>query len=114
MKFNAKVLLASSTILVSSVISVAFAETGEEVTKNMKYTCPACHAVDAKMVGPSYKEIAKFYKNDKKKVDTLAKFIKEGAPGGTIDPKSKVPMPKNDLISVEAAKAAAEYILGLK
>ena len=29
-----------------------------------KYNCLACHAEDKKLVGPSYKEVAKKYKGD--------------------------------------------------
>ena len=38
-----------------------------------KYNCLACHAVDKKLVGPSYQDVAKKYKGDKPAVACLVK-----------------------------------------
>ena len=40
--------------------------------------CMGCHAVDRKMVGPAYKDVAAKYKGDKKAADALAATIKAG------------------------------------
>src|SRR6478609_8486222 len=57
--------------------------------------CMACHAVDKKLVGPSYKEVATKYAGQKDAVDKLAaKIIKGGA--GAWGP---VPMPANPQVS---------------
>jgi cytochrome c len=46
----------------------AFADQALATAKN----CMACHAVDKKLVGPSYKDVAAKYAGDKTAVDKLA------------------------------------------
>lgn len=72
--------------------------------------CMACHAVDKKLVGPSYKDVASKYAGQKDAVDKLAaKIIKGG--GGVWGP---VPMPANAQVNDADAKKLAAWILGLK
>src|SRR5512134_966439 len=54
-----------------------------------KAGCRACHAVDKKMVGPSYQDIAKKYKGDAKAVATLSEKVRKGSTGNW----GQVPMP---------------------
>jgi cytochrome c len=69
--------------------------------------CMACHAVDKKLVGPSYKEVALKYAGQKDAVDRLAaKIIKGGA--GVWGP---VPMPANAQVSEADAKKLAAWVL---
>ena len=49
------------------------AQAQEDLAK--KYNCLACHAVDKKVVGPAYKDVAAKYRNDK------AAEAKEGGHG---------------------------------
>ena len=71
--------------------------------------CLACHAVDKKVVGPSYKDVAKKYAGDKKAADMLAtKIIKGGS--GTWGP---TPMPPNNVTEAEAKKLTA-WVLSQK
>ena len=53
--------------------------------------CAACHAVDKKIVGPAYKEVAAKYKGDKDAAAKLAKKVKEGGSGVW----GPMPMPPN-------------------
>lgn len=46
-----------------------------------KAGCVACHAVDKKLLGPSYKEIAAKYKGDKNALATLTKSVRQGSKG---------------------------------
>ncbi len=72
--------------------------------------CMACHAVDNKVVGPAYKDVATKYKGDKAAVDKLAsKIIKGGA--GVWGP---VPMPANAQVNEAEAKKLAVWVLTLK
>ena len=64
--------------------------------------CLACHAVDKKLVGPSYKDVAAKYKGDKDAVAKLAKKIREGGVGVW----GQVPMPANPQVN-EAVRARA-------
>ncbi len=72
--------------------------------------CMACHAVDKKLVGPSYKEVAVKYAGQKDAVAKLsAKVIKGGS--GVWGP---VPMPANAQVSPEEATKLVTWILTQK
>lgn len=71
--------------------------------------CMACHAVERKLVGPSYKDIAAKYKDDKTAVDKLAAKIQKGGSGVW----GPVPMPANPQVSEADAKTLATWVLGL-
>ena len=64
--------------------------------------CMACHAIDKKVVGPAYKDVAAKYKSDKAAVATLAAKIKAGGKGVW----GEVPMPPNNVTPEEATKLA--------
>lgn len=75
-----------------------------------KKNCLACHAVDAKRVGPAYKDIATKYADNKDAVAVLsAKVIKGGAGSWGV-----VPMPANPQVSEAEAKTLVQWILSLK
>lgn len=75
-----------------------------------KKNCMACHAVDKKVVGPSYQDVAAKYAGQKDAVDKLSqKVIKGGA--GVWGP---VPMPANTAVSDAEAKQLVTWILSLK
>ncbi len=71
--------------------------------------CLACHAVDKKLVGPAYKDVAAKYKGDKNAVATLAAKIKAGGKGNW----GEVPMPPNNVTEAEA-KELATWVLAQK
>jgi cytochrome c len=72
--------------------------------------CMACHAVDKKLVGPSYKDVAAKYAGQKDAADKLAaKIIKGGS--GVWGP---VPMPANAQVNPEEAKKLATWVLSTK
>ncbi len=72
--------------------------------------CAACHAVDKKVIGPSYQEVAAKYKGDKDAAAKLAKKVKEGGSGVW----GQVPMPPNVGTSEGDIKALVDWILTLK
>ena len=75
-----------------------------------KKNCMACHAVDKKLVGPAYKDVAAKYAGQKDAVDKLsAKILKGGS--GVWGP---VPMPANAQVSDAEAKKLAAWVLTLK
>jgi len=74
-----------------------------------KKGCMACHAVDKKLVGPSYKDIAAKYAKDKDAVTKMATKIKAGGSGVW----GPVPMPANN-VTPEEAKALATWVLATK
>lgn len=71
--------------------------------------CLACHAVDKKLVGPAYKDVAAKYKGDKGAVATLAAKIKAGGKGVW----GEIPMPPNNVTDDEAKKLAT-WVLSQK
>jgi cytochrome c len=72
--------------------------------------CMACHAVDKKLVGPAYKDVAIKYAGQKDAVDKLAvKIMKGGA--GVWGP---VPMPANAQVNEAEAKKLASWVLTQK
>lgn len=72
--------------------------------------CMTCHAPDKKLIGPSFKEIAAKYKNDKGAEARLAQKIKSGGSGvwGTI------PMPPNAHVKESDIKTLAQWVLSRK
>lgn len=72
-----------------------------------KNACLACHAVDKKVVGPAYKDIAAKHKDDANAPALLAKHIKEGSSGVW----GPVPMPPNANITDDEIKLVVEWVL---
>jgi cytochrome c len=102
MKFTPALLLAFAT----AATAPAFANADLAQKKN----CMACHAVDKKVVGPAYKEVAAKYAGQKDAVDKLAqKVVKGGA--GVWGP---VPMPANAQVTEAEAKQLVQWIMTLK
>jgi cytochrome c len=95
------VLAALATVSVPALADQALA-----TAKN----CMACHAMDKKLVGPAYKEVAAKYSGQKDAVDRLAlKIMKGGA--GVWGP---VPMPANAQVNESEAKKLAAWVLTQK
>lgn len=89
-----------------AVTAPALADQALATAKN----CMTCHAIDKKVVGPSYKDVAAKYKADKAAADKLAtKVIKGGS--GVWGP---VPMPANAQVSEAEAKKLVAWVLAQK
>ena len=71
--------------------------------------CLACHAVDKKVVGPAYKEVAAKYKGDK---TAEAKLVKKVIAGGS-GVWGQVPMPPNN-VSEKDATTLVKWVLSQK
>jgi cytochrome c len=84
----------------------AFASAELAKSKN----CLACHAVDKKLVGPSYKDVAAKYAGQAGAADMLAEKVMKGGKG-TWGP---IPMPPNPQVKPDEAKQLVEWILGQK
>jgi len=80
----------------------------EELAK--KHACFACHTVDKKMVGPSYKDVAAKYRSEKEAAKKLALKVKNGSQGvwGTI------PMPPNSAVPDADINTLVKWILSQK
>lgn len=73
-----------------------------------KKACTACHAVDKKVIGPAYTEVAKKYGAQKDALDMLKARIKSGGSGHW----GKVPMPPQPQLSDADLTTLATWILG--
>ena len=70
--------------------------------------CLACHATDKKVVGPSYKDVAKKY--TAKDEAMLAEKVIKGSKGVW----GPVPMPANPQVSEAEAKTLVKWVLAQK
>lgn len=84
----------------------AFAQLDLAQSKN----CLTCHAVDKKLVGPAYKDVAAKYAGDKGAVDRLTQKVMKGGSGVW----GPVPMPANPQVSEAEARKLVTWILTLK
>jgi cytochrome c len=75
-----------------------------------KRNCMACHAVDKKIVGPSFKEVAAKYAKDKKAESMLAERIRKGGKGVW----GEMAMPPNAQLSPAEATTLAKWVLATK
>jgi cytochrome c len=75
-----------------------------------KNACTACHAVDKKLVGPAYKDVANKYRGDAKAEAKLEEKVKKGGVGVW----GQVPMPPNAQVSDADVKTLVKWILSLK
>jgi cytochrome c len=91
------------------VLAVALPAAADDQTKlATEKGCTACHAVDKKVIGPAYKDVAKKYKSDAKAADALAAKVVKGGSGVW----GPIPMPPSKVSDDEAKKLVA-WILSL-
>lgn len=105
--------LSQGAVLVAGLL-VAHAATALDNTSAQammqKDGCAACHAVDKKIVGPAYQEVAAKYKGDKDALAKLSDKVKKGGVGVW----GQVPMPPNVQVSDADIKDLVSWILTLK
>ena len=93
-------------LLVATACVPAMADLALATAKN----CMACHAVDKKLIGPSYKDVAAKYAGDKDAQAKLAKKIRDGGTGVW----GQIPMPANPQVSADEGTKLATWILEQK
>lgn len=104
------------SIAVSMIAAAGLMVAGSAMAAEMpelakKSGCTACHAIDKKLVGPAWIDVAKKYKGDKGAEAKLVEKVDKGGSGvwGTM------PMPANaPKVSVADTKTLVKFILGLK
>ncbi|MGZ8156034.1 MAG: c-type cytochrome [Burkholderiales bacterium] len=72
--------------------------------------CMTCHAMDKKVIGPSYKEVAAKYRKDKGAEAALFKKVKAGGKGVW----GETPMPPNPHVKDEDIKTLVKWVLSQK
>lgn len=72
--------------------------------------CTGCHAIDKKLIGPAYQDVAQKYENTPAVIDTLVAKVRNGGQGnwGTI------PMAPHPNLSEADAREMVMYIMSLK
>ena len=106
MKFKRSFMAVACAAAGFAVCAPAMADLQLATAKN----CMACHAVDKKVVGPAYKDVAAKYAGQKDAADKLeAKVLKGGS--GVWGP---VPMPANAQVTPAEAKKLVAWILAQK
>lgn len=88
------------------IAPAAFANSDLAKAKN----CMGCHALDRKLVGPAYKDVAAKYAQDKNAYKALAVKIQKGGAGVW----GPVPMPANGQVSAAEAETLAKWVLTVR
>jgi cytochrome c len=90
------------------VASPAFAAGPADLAQ--KKNCMACHAIDKKVVGPAYKDVAAKYAGQKDAVDKLTHKVMKGGSGVW----GAVPMPANPQVTEAEARQLVQWVLTQK
>lgn len=91
-------------------LTLAAAPARADLAMAKKYNCLACHAVDHKVLGPSYKDVAKKYAGQNDAEAKLVQKIEKGGAGVW----GNIPMPPNSSVPDADVKALVKWILSLK
>ncbi|KVV48156.1 cytochrome C [Burkholderia territorii] len=83
------------------------ADVGDGLKVARGNACMGCHAVDRKLVGPSFKDIAARYKSDPQAVAKLTKKVKDGGSGVW----GAIPMPAHPRMSDADLRSVVEWVL---
>ena len=97
--------LAASALLVSAGAQAMDAAAAKALAS--KSACLACHAVDKKLVGPSYKDVAAKHQGQADALEKVAARIKSGG-SGVYGP---VPMPAQPNLKDDELKLLAAWVL---
>ena len=93
-------------ITLAMALSVAAPAMADEALAKSK-NCMACHAIDKKLVGPAYKDVAKKYAGQKDAEATLVTHVIKGSKGVW----GPVPMPANANVNEAEAKQLVAWVL---
>lgn len=97
-------------IAAAALMAAGTASAAGEQELAQKSGCLACHAVDKKVVGPSFKDVAAKHKGDAGAVAKLAEKVKKGGSGVW----GEVPMPPNAALKDEDIKTLVGWVLSQK
>lgn len=103
-----KVLL--TMIAAAALLLAGNAYAADATALAQKSGCLACHSVDKKVLGPSYKDVAAKYKGDKGAEARLVAKVKAGGSGVW----GPMPMPANSpQVKDEDIKTIVQWVLSL-
>lgn len=87
---------------------IAQAQSADDLLK--KHACTACHAIDKKLIGPAYKDVAAKYRGNAQAQTTLMEKVKKGGVGNW----GQIPMPPNAAVPDADIKTMVAHILAIK
>jgi cytochrome c len=96
--------------LAAALVTLSAAPAFAQADLAQKKNCMACHAVDKKVLGPAYKDVAAKYAGQKDAVDKLSAKVVKGGSGVW----GNIPMPANPQVTDAEAKQLVQWILTLK
>ncbi|AWB34289.1 c-type cytochrome [Orrella marina] len=98
-------------VVLSVPVALAEALSMEEGTALAKSSaCLACHQIDSRRVGPSFKQISERYAGQSDAVEILVDSVRKGGRGKW----GAIPMPAQAQVSPENARNLAEWILAIE
>ncbi len=102
------------TAAAALVLGAAQAQAASMPPLAKKSGCTACHAIDRKIVGPGWADVAKRYKGDSGAKAALVKKVKTGGKGNWTEVTKGVPMPPySPRVSDADIEKLVDFILGL-
>ena len=94
-------------IAVTAAFAVPASANQELATKS---GCTTCHAIDKKVIGPAFKDVAAKYRGNKAAEGELIKKVKAGSKGVWGD----IPMPPNAHLKDDDIKTIVTWIMSQK
>ena len=98
-----------SMVTVAGLLVAGSALAADMPAAAKKNNCVACHAIDKKLVGPAWADVAKKYKGDAGAAAHLDGVISKGGKGVW----GPMPMPPNPKVTAEESKELVDFVLGL-
>ena len=100
-------------LIIAAILLTGDAQGDEALVKSKN--CMACHALDAKRIGPSFRDIARRYAGQKDVDAALAERVIKGSKGvWKAELKAEVVMPPNPRVKPDEATRIVQWILGQK
>jgi len=99
-----------STLAAAAALAALTSPAMANMELAQKKSCLACHGVEQRMIGPSYKEVAAKYKGQKGADAKLVEKVLKGGKGAW----GEIPMPANPQVSEAEAKELVHWILSMK
>ena len=105
-----KIALLAPLVPLVTAFALASAPASAQQDLAQKKNCMSCHAIDKKLVGPSYKDVAAKYAGQKDAVDKLTQKVLKGGAGVW----GPLPMPANPQVNEAEAKQLVQWVLSQK
>ncbi|CAB3752970.1 c-type cytochrome [Paraburkholderia humisilvae] len=105
-----RAILAGAALTLSAMAAVPTAraaDTPRGLLIAQRNACLGCHAIDRKLVGPSFQQVASRYKGNTQAEATLERKVKDGGSGVW----GVIPMPAHPAMSDADIRTVVEWVL---